>query len=198
MLNSNELRIALYLAAAVACALAGTRERRSPRLRHLDLWPTFWFLSAGLVAVMGAARSGDVIEWATSLLRAEARSAGWYESRRVYQGALVAFLAAGWFVAVVIAIWRVPERRRRYLPEAIAVSSLVCFAGIRLISFHYVDAVLYNHPLFGVRIASMIELMLTSSSLGAALWRVAYPERLVHRPRARGPQPAVGQPPPNV
>lgn len=198
LLNANELRIVLYLAAAVACLLAGAREARSPALKHLDLWPAFWFLSAGMVAVMGAARGGDIVEWVTSLLRAEARSAGWYESRRLYQGALVGLLAAGWFVAVFVAIWRVPERRRRYLPEAIAVFSLVCFAGIRLVSFHYVDAVLYNHPLFGVRIASMIEVALTGCALAAALWRAAYPERTADGASPRRLLPATGQPPPNV
>lgn len=78
-------------------------------------------------------------------------------------------------MSVVVAIWRVPERRRRYLPAAIVVSSLICFAAIRMVSLHYVDALLYNHPIVGVRIGSIVELGLTTLALAAATFRLGTP-----------------------
>ena len=81
----------------------------------------------------------------TDIGRDRARAGGWYDVRRSLQAWVIGSVAAVWAVTVAVAVWRVPERRRRYLPTAIVVFTLVCFVGVRLISLHQVDALLHNH-----------------------------------------------------
>jgi hypothetical protein len=61
-------------------------------------------------------------------------------------------------VTVLVALWRVPERRRRYLPTAIVVFSLQCYAAIRLVSLHHVDALLHRSELNGARLGALVEI----------------------------------------
>lgn len=177
LLNSNELRILFYLGAAVACWVAGRRERAFLPGSGLDLWPTFWSLSALLLVAMALGRATDLAGYLTQVGRKEALDSGWYDARRPIQAALVGTVSIGWFISVMTAIWRVPERRRRYLPEAICIFSLICFAAVRMVSFHYADAILYNNPILGVRIGSIIELTFAGLAVGAGLYRVRLPGR---------------------
>jgi hypothetical protein len=170
-LDSNWLRVVAYGVAAVACLHAGLREqRRRSILPSRDIWPTFWFITAALLAVMALGRAAEIGELVSEFGRREAREEGWYEIRREYQAAAVASIGAIWMVAVVVAVWRVPERRRRYLPAAVAVFSLVCFAGIRIVSLHQVDALLYNRPIRGVRIVTIVELTGIALAILATYW----------------------------
>jgi hypothetical protein len=169
--DSNWLRAVAYGVAAGACLHAGLRERRRrPTSASRDIWPTFWFLTAAVLAVMALGRAADVGGLVSELGRREARDEGWYEIRREYQAAAVATIGGIWLIAVVVAIWRVPERRRRYLPPALIVFTLICFAGIRVVSLHHVDTVLYNRPIHGVRIASIMELTGIALTILAIYW----------------------------
>jgi hypothetical protein len=170
-MDSNWLRVVAYGLAAAACLHAGLRERRrQPDAPSRHIWPTFWFLTASLLGVMALARAADIGELVSDLGRRTARDEGWYEIRREYQAAAVASVGAIWFVAVVLAVWRVPERRRRYLPAALVVFSLFCFAGIRIISLHQVDALLYNRPIRGVRLVAIVELTALALTILTTYW----------------------------
>jgi hypothetical protein len=191
--DSNALRIAGYGAASLAPFLAGRRER--PLLRvNPNLWPTFWFLTSGLFLLMALGRAADFGGIATELGRSEALSHGWYGDRRKFQAVVVGTLGAIWFVVVVVALWRVPERRRRYLPMAIVSFSLMCYAGIRIVSLHQVDAVLYRRHIAGAKVGSVGEILgiataITVTSWQAWSWRPpprAAPSGLVGIERARG------------
>ena len=169
--DSNWLRVIAYGVAAAAALHAGMREqRRRPHAASREIWPAFWFLTAALLAVMALARAADIGELVSQFGRRTARDEGWYEIRREYQAAAVASVGAIWFIAVVVAVWRVPERRRRYLPAALVVFTLVCFAGIRIISLHQVDTLLYNRPIRGVRIVSIVELTGVALTILATYW----------------------------
>jgi hypothetical protein len=170
-LDSNWLRVAAYGVAAAACLHAGLRERRRrPIAPSRDIWPPFWIITAVLLAVMALGRAAEIGDLISEFGRREAREEGWYEIRREYQAAAVATVGAIWLVAVVVAVWRVPERRRRYLPAALVVFSLVCFAGIRVISLHQVDTLLYNRPIRGVRIVAIVELTGTALTVLTTYW----------------------------
>lgn len=193
VLNSNGLRVLFYVLAAGACWIAGRRERTFLLTSTLDLWPRFWTLSAVLLLVMAFGRLTDAAGLLTQLVRNEALTSGWYEARRPLQAALVGSVAVGWFSSVATAIWRVPERRRRYLPTAVFVFSLVCFAAVRTISFHYADAILYNNPIAGVRIGSIIELLFGGCVIVAGVIRFAAPQRRA-LPRPAVPREASSAP----
>ncbi len=169
-LDSNWLRVAGYAAAALAAFLAARRERPLVRANP-NLWPAFWLLTAGLFLLMAVGRAADFAGIATELGRSEAVSHGWYADRRKYQAAVVVGLGAIWFVAVVVALWRVPERRRRYLPMAIVAFSLMCFAGIRIISLHQVDAVLYRRHIGGAKVGSIVEFLGLATAIAVTSWQ---------------------------
>lgn len=166
-----------YGVVAVLALSLGRAEAASRRLdgaRHL--WPSFWFGTALLLLVMAFGRASDAAHLLADLGRRQARVDGWYEDRRSLQAPIVGLIAATWGVAVLAAIWRVPERRRRYLPSALVVFSLACFGGIMLVSLHQVDAALLGRDVAGVHVGVLIELallltesMLVSSKL-AELW----------------------------
>jgi len=147
-----------YAVAAGAALIAGWREERAPRWP--GRWPTFWFLSAAVLGAMAIARACDVDGLLTDLGRDEAHRLGWYRDRRGAQAIVVGAIGAAWTITVGLALWLVPERRRRYLPAAIVTFSLMCYSGIRLISLHQVDAVLYRRELASVQVGVLIELTL--------------------------------------
>ena len=162
--DSNWLRAAGYLAVAVTCCLGGLRERRNDRDRSI-LWPSFWFLTAGVFLAMGLGRLSDFGDLLTALGRQEAVQSGWYANRRKYQAMAVGALCAIWFVTVLISLWRVPERRRRYLPMALVTFTVACFAGVRLVSLHGIDGLLYRRQILTMKFATVVELLLIGVAL---------------------------------
>ncbi len=168
-LDANWLRIFGYLVAGAAAVVVGRRERHLAR-SDLSLWPAFWFLTGGLLFIMALGRATDVGDWISQLGRQQALASGWYAHRRKYQAIVVGSVGAIWFVSVVVALWQVPERRRRYLPAAIVVFSLMCYAGARLVSLHQVDGLLYRRDLGGVKFDAVFELVGLAAAIVAILW----------------------------
>jgi hypothetical protein len=166
MLNSGTLRALGYLAVAVLAVVAGILEQRAPDREQRQLWPVYWLLTALVLLTAGIAHLGHLGDIIAGIGRSQARSAGWYGSRRGIQAAVVVWVSAVWFVAVLVAIWRVPPRRRRYLSSAIAVFTLLAFVAIRIVSLHQIDSLLYRRGVRGVRFVALIELTL----LGIAAW----------------------------
>jgi len=169
-LGSNWLRVAAYAVAAGAALLAGWRERRRARV-EVHIWPTFWVLTAGLFLMMVVGRAANLGGWATSLGRSEALSQGWYLHRRKFQVIAVGSIGAAWFVTVVVALLRVPARRRRYLPAATVVFTLMCFAGIRVVSLHQIDGLLYRRHLAGVKVDAILELFGVAVATAITFWQ---------------------------
>jgi hypothetical protein len=170
LISTNGVRIGAYLVAALAALWAGWRERgRTDTNRYL--WPTFWFLTAGVLVVMGVGRAGNLPAVLTEFGRRRAIEGGWYADRRHWQALVIGLIAGVWFVVVSVALWRVPERRRRYLPMAIVTFTIICFAGIRAISLHQIDALLYRRHLHGVQIDVVVELVLLLLAAAATLPR---------------------------
>ncbi len=160
-LESPAAAICGYVALVVLTVVLGQLElaqrRRAP---VIALWPTFWFATTALLVVMTIGRASDSGELLADLGRSRARSEGWYDMRRSAQAAAIGAIAAIWAIAVLAAIWRVPERRRRYLPTALAIVTLVAFAGARVVSLHQVDALLDEPAILGLSIGASVELFL--------------------------------------
>ncbi len=170
---------ALVIALAVALGRTEVTARRTGTAD--TLWPTFWFATAGVLFVMAAGRAIELDELVTEFGRSQARLAGWYRTRRGLQAALVGSVSAIWMVTVFVAVWRVPERRRRYLPTAVVVFTMACFAAIRLVSLHHADALLYNRSIAGVRVVAVVEWSLLALVTASTIWQ----------PFARNPSPAA-------
>ena len=122
-------------------------------------WPAFWLVTAAVLTAMAIGRLLNLDDLATEIGRGQATARGWYENRRRGQAVVVGAIGLFWLCAVTVALARVPERRRRYLPVAIMVLSLLCFAAVRLVSLHQVDAALYRRHIQDVRVGTAIELV---------------------------------------
>lgn len=158
--DSNELRAVGYLAAASVAMIRFLIEQRAPEPRPTASWPVYWLLSAVLLALLGLGRATSLAGLISDYGRDQANAEGWYDARRTIQAIVVLAVGAAWLIGVVVAVWRVPPRRRRFLPSIITISALVAFAAIRLISLHQVDSVLYHHAVGGVRFVAVFELLL--------------------------------------
>lgn len=161
------MRAGSYVLVAAGAMFLWAAERQRAGSSNV-LWPGFWLLTALLLVALAAGRLLDVGQVVTEFGRERARGSGWYGSRRRAQIIVVGAVAGAWLVSVIVAVWRVPERRRRYLPTAIVSATLVCFAAVRLISLHHVDAVLYSRTLAGVRPVLLVEyglLLLATATL---------------------------------
>lgn len=165
VVDSSALRVVAYAGAALLAAVWGVREHRTMASRELDWWPRYWFMSSLLLVVLAAARASALGDLIGELGRDQARTSGWYDIRRTVQAAAVVVVAAVWTAGVFVAVIRVPPRRRRYLPHVIALSAIVAFAAIRLVSLHQVDTVLYRRELGDVRVVAIVELALIGCSI---------------------------------
>jgi hypothetical protein len=172
-LNSTWCLVSAYAIIVALTLWLGRSEVAQRRTENTErLWPAFWFATALLLVAMAIGRVSDAGDLIADIGRRQARSEGWYETRRSLQAIVIASIAVIWGVVVLVAIWRVPERRRRYLPTALVVFSLVCYAGIRLISLHQVDALLHNRSIGEVRIGTIVELSLLALILIVELRRL--------------------------
>ena len=169
VIDSGTTRAVGYL---VVAALAGIRfvlERRAPRPRPAASWPTYWVLSALLLAFLGLSRATSLGGLIAEVGREQARTEGWYDARRTFQAAAATIVTSVWLIGVVVAIWRVPPRRRRYLPSVVTISALVAFAAIRVVSLHHIDTLIYRRGIGGIRFVAVIELGLLAATFLAVV-----------------------------
>lgn len=176
-LDTTTVVVVLYACAGATAITLGLVERHRASTADQNVWPSFWFATGVLLFVMAAGRAGNVSDLLTDIGREQARSGGWYEVRRSFQVWVIGAVATGWVVAVAVAVWRVPERRRRYLPTAVAVFTLICYVGVRLISLHQVDALLHNREVRGVTVGAVVETGLLLVVIVVSAWRFPGPSR---------------------
>jgi hypothetical protein len=164
LVNSDGLRTAGYLMAATLALVAGFNDMRS-RGRDAGWWPTVWFVSATILLALAMARAVDLGHLVPDLGRRRARSEGWYAQRRDVQEMGIAVIAVVLAIAVVGAIIWLRSARRRYLPEVVAVLALLAFAGVRLVSLHQVDVLLYRRRIEGIKLDVVVELAILAVAI---------------------------------
>jgi hypothetical protein len=167
--DSNTIRIVGYVLVALSMLAARRREHR--RVGDADgVWPAFWIVTCVFVFAMALGRAVEAGDLLSALGRSAAEERGWYSSRRPVQAAVVGTVGGVWFAVVTVALWRTPERRRRYLPVGLMVVTLAAFAAARVVSLHQVDTLLYRTNVGGVRVATLVELTLLVLTGMATLW----------------------------
>lgn len=164
--DSNWLRICGYLIVAILCFVAARREDRDAP----GSWPPFWILTGVLFVFMAIGRAGDIADVMTEAMRQRAVNEGWYNRRRHVQGLVVGSLALAWLISVLVSVWRVPARRRRYLPMIVVVLTIGFYALVRIVSLHQVDGLLYRRHTAGVRNGTLIEFALLCVAGACAIW----------------------------
>ena len=148
---------ALVMVAAWQIEHVQLRQISSPGRRAL--WPMVWLLIGSAYAAMALVLTFDLVSTLGGLGREYARADEWYESRRPLQVAVVTIIGVTWLSIIVVGIWRVPERRRRYLPSALLCTTLVCFAIIRIVSLHQIDTIVQRTSVVGVPVGTIAELL---------------------------------------
>jgi hypothetical protein len=148
-------RAAGYATVAVLAAVVWWRGRGNE-----GAWSSFWMLMFGLLAVMAFARLSDVGDLVTDIGRDRARDAGWYGSRRVVQATVMVLGAALGAVAAALVIARAPQRWNRFVPVSLAVTALLVFVVVRLVSLRHVDDVIHGRHVGGVRVGTLVEYVL--------------------------------------
>jgi hypothetical protein len=159
VLDSNPLIVAAYAATAFACWYAGGRARS----REVDddddsEWATFWYVIAVALALVGLVRLFGIADDFSSFMHRKAQDEGWYLRRREFQVPVVIAVVVLWIVAIPFAWRAVRDRSRRVQLAAVVAVSLLCFSVIRVISLHQVDHLVYRESVFGVRVATWLEL----------------------------------------
>ncbi len=165
--NSDGFRVVLYLVTIAACAVAWYRERGAAGAGS----PAFWALSAVVLFSVFAVRMTGGLEALGDLGREHAHAAGWYADRRPYQAVAVVALGGTWLLTTFVTIWRIPERRRRYLPFILVMLAILFFGAARAVSLHHIDSVLYRTDIAEVRVVVWIDgsLWLAAAMLAGVL-----------------------------
>lgn len=167
LIDSSVLRATGYLVVAVLAAVAAFVGRSSREQAHSRLWRFSLLLASVLSLFLAVASYGDLSDVLTGFGRDRAQSAGWYDTRRGVQAAVVVGLFALWCVSVLVSIYAVPSRRRNYLPAVIGLFTLWGFVAVRLVSYHDVDTLLYSRHLGGARIVAVVEVSLLAATAAA-------------------------------
>jgi hypothetical protein len=168
LVNSDGLRTAGYVMAAAFALVAGVNDVRS-RGRDAGWWPIVWFGSAVILLAMAVARAIELGRLVPNLGRQRARSEGWYAQRRDVQEMMIVAIAIVSMIALAIAIVWLRSNGRRYLPEVVSVLALLGFAGVRLVSLHQVDVLLYRRRIEGIKLDVVVELAILSVAILAPL-----------------------------
>lgn len=166
VLNGNVPRAALYAVAAGACLVVAAMERR----RRPDDWHQWlWVGIAVCVVMLGFGRELSLGNWITDRGRDWARAHSWYSERRPIQrktDVLLFLLGCGGIASMFIVM---RHRLGNCLPTVATLSALMTFVAIRAVSYHNVDQILYNRSLYGLRVNSVIEIVLTVTLIGTVI-----------------------------
>jgi MFS family permease len=144
--------VAAYLLAAILCAAAAMRTRWFDRRAY-----RFWILFTVLMVALGINKQLDLQSLFTVVLKQFAKSTGWYEDRRIFQGIFICIIAFfGLAFAALAWIWTsrtLPQNRLTLLGGIFLLSFIV----IRAASFHHIDQILGRELAF-LRINHVLEL----------------------------------------
>lgn len=170
--RGDSVLVVAYGVLAVAALAARRHERSDPG----DIWPMMWVLVIAFLVAGGLGRAFDVVGQVGDAARTAARQDGWYDARRWLQRVVVLLTGGVWASSVLFAALRTPERRRRYVPIAVAIVSLAAFVVVRAVSLHSIDSIT-NHELGPMDVGIAIELaLLAGVGYGVAMaWR-SHPE----------------------
>jgi hypothetical protein len=122
----------------------------------------FWWFMTGLLLCMGINKQLDLQTWFTLTGKAMAKSEGWYERRRIFQGLFIAAISLGGIAATAAVLCILRTRLKEFGLAIIGIIFLGCFIVVRAASFHHVDQLLLSR-IGGLRINWILE-------VGGIIW----------------------------
>lgn len=132
------LIVAAYFGTAVLLSLCARPQKTNKEQRRV------WWGLAGGMAVLGLNKWQNLTGILTNWGRQSAWQEGWYQGRAGLQLLVIAlFLMVGVVFLVLLIHYRRTIDRRQWLAAA-GVIFLFCFALVRAVSLHVIDAFLYT------------------------------------------------------
>lgn len=168
---------AVYLWLAMLCAWSWREGRGSAARLGSIAWPGLAATFAALAVARPFGLQGRIAEF----FRRRAVAGDWYDQRRGFQ-AWVVLAAVALAVAAAVAIVALAFRRRspRVAAAFAPVAMLLGFLGVRIVSLHQVDGLLYRR-VAGLEVNTSVELALLGLVAAGLVWNA---------PRARDRAPA--------
>lgn len=162
--------VAAYFAAAACCAAASRSLRGTgeggPRRRER----TIWVCLGVALFLLGVNKQLDLQSAFTELFRMIAKSDGWYQDRKVYQGLFILALGLA-ALAVVCVLAYLARKLSGWTKLAVTGSVLIIgFVVIRAASFHHFDLFLQSR-IFSIKMNWILELGGIALVLWASLMR---------------------------
>lgn len=117
----------------------------------------FWWFMTVLLLCLGINKQLDLQTWFTLTGKAMAKSEGWYERRRIFQGLFIAAIGIGGMISVTGLLWLLRTRLREFGLAMVGTVFLGCFIVVRAASFHHVDQLLLSE-IGGLRINWILEI----------------------------------------
>ena len=163
----SQIAVIVYCVVILACVAAMRVAAQHPDRRR-DM--AHWLAAAAVFAGLAAFRIGQVEERLRDFAREVSQADGVYELRAEVQVPLVILtgLAGLGMMVLFVRLWRRERpgsRARLVLLSRFALLGLVPLFGLRLVSLHQVDYVLYSGPL---RINWLIEGAICAAVGGSA------------------------------
>lgn len=166
--------VAAYTAAAVLA------WRNVGAARRTAVPASFWIALALMMLVLGLNKQLDLQTWFSQAGRDLALEQGWWERRRVVQGAFIGLLVVGALGAVVGARRYWATLWHEYRAAFVGVCLLLAFIVIRAATFHHID-LLFRMDIGATSLGRALEIVGVLVVAGASAWWHAMHRRRVTR-----------------
>jgi hypothetical protein len=162
-IESHAFRALVYFIAGAASLWAGksAMESDAKGVPWLSGQVIFWFGLALVLISLGVLKSLEVEQWAARQGRDVAHDQGWYNQRQGYQEVAIAVITVVDGLAFAFGVFTWARRWMFLVLPMLVFVALVGFVGVRAISLHQVDTVLYRRHLLDIQISAVIEVTLT-------------------------------------
>lgn len=147
--------VAVYFAVAV---LALCVARRAPfPFQSKSRERFFWLCLFGILCFLGVNKQLDLQTFLTDTGRCAAKLQGWYQDRRMVQGAFLALLAGSALLLGVFLLWMLRGSWRRSAVPILGLCFVMGFVLMRAVGFHHFDAMI-NQRFMELRLNGWFEL----------------------------------------
>ena len=162
--------VAYVLVAALCVAIAYTRNEGRPHPPLVTQW-RFWMVNAAILLALGLVRELQITHIIGGPVRDFAHDHDLYNQRRPFQELAVVLIALGGIVVGAIGVWYLRAYRWWELLTMLGMVFVLSFLGIRAVSLHNIDQVLFRDSIAGVHVGILLEfagiLFVSAVALGA-------------------------------